>query len=428
MVSEATAVVLTAAAELFDVLLDAGQFADLGRLHHRVVGLEPAGRLAGGGTCPGPAASSTSFMAVEPGLTLPPELGEHRRSRPSVDRDIDRYLLVIAAIHERTMKDGTTQRLVDNLRRAVASLDGVDDGTSSCGTRVPRSRPRRCSPTTRSPRRTRSWSASRPSVSRLRGSAPSLQSELEHRRLLSALAKGDFEDVLAAIALAEQRDRRTRGEPRSPWATASSAGGSPSSAGTTQRPGELLAARTGEDTLYPALGALLGGGAPAGARHARGAGSLHGGRRPGHRHRGRARSSSGGQPCPRPARRPGERASRSRSRGGDPPRVRPTVPPGEALRRRASFEPARRRDRGPHRGPGAGRDHAAQTRDRPRALVVRRRPPPLGPGARGTRSAVPSHRHGRRHGHGTPDRARCTRSSCWRAGVHVAPGPAARSP
>src|SRR6185503_10274585 len=36
---DARPVVLTAAAELFDVLLDAGQFADLGRLHHRVVGL-----------------------------------------------------------------------------------------------------------------------------------------------------------------------------------------------------------------------------------------------------------------------------------------------------------------------------------------------------------------------------------------------------
>ena len=43
MESDDRAVVLTAAAELFDVLLDAGRFADLGELHHRVVGLEPAG-------------------------------------------------------------------------------------------------------------------------------------------------------------------------------------------------------------------------------------------------------------------------------------------------------------------------------------------------------------------------------------------------
>ena len=130
--------------------------------------------------------------------------------RCPVERDIDRYLLVIAAIYERTMQHGTTQRLVDNLRRAVAALDGharrdalrvgcpgrdrgldvllADDEIAEADAILERVAP---------------------SVSRLRGSTPVLQSELEHRRVMSALAKGDFDDVLATIALFEQRTART---------------------------------------------------------------------------------------------------------------------------------------------------------------------------------------------------------------------------
>ncbi len=205
MESDDRPVVLTAAAELFDVLLDAGQFADLGRLHHRVVGLEPTGDSLAEVRVRAQLLGNV-FMAVEPGLTLPPGLAEIHAHDLPVERDIERYLLVTAAIFERTMKHGTTQGLVDNLRRAVAALQGsAATGRSPCGMPALRSRRRRSSPTTSSRRPTRSSSASgRRSPGSVR-SAPSLQSELEHRRLLSALAKGDFEDVLAAIALAEQR-------------------------------------------------------------------------------------------------------------------------------------------------------------------------------------------------------------------------------
>jgi DNA-binding CsgD family transcriptional regulator len=198
------------------------------------------------------------FMAVEPGLTMPPGLAEIDAQDLPVERDIDRYLLVVAAIYERTMQRGTTQRLVDNLRRAVAALDGVSDGTLS------------------------EWDARAaieaatfladdevaeadailervaPSVSRLRGTAPALQSELEHRRLLSALAKGDFEDVLAAIALAEQR---TAAHEQSRFTVGHRfiRGWIAFQRGDYESAGELLAARTSEDTLYPALGALLAG-------------------------------------------------------------------------------------------------------------------------------------------------------------------------
>ena len=107
------------------------------------------------------------------------------------------------------------------------------------------------------------------------GSAPALQAELEHRRDAEALAKGEFEDVLAAIALrraARGAGTRCRGSPRG---TGSSVAGSPCSRGdyARGRP-ELLAERTGEDTLYPALGAVLAGEPRAGAGDARGAQSF----------------------------------------------------------------------------------------------------------------------------------------------------------
>jgi DNA-binding CsgD family transcriptional regulator len=198
------------------------------------------------------------FMAVEPGLTLPPELAGMDTRELSVDRDIDRYLLVTTAIFERTMQHGTTRRLLDNLRRAVAALEGVDDGTLSVWD-------------ARTALEAATWLADdeideadailgwiAPSVSRLRGSAPSLHSELEHRRLLIALAKGEFEDVLAAIAVQEQRtvgveeDRFTVGH-------RFVRGWIAFQRGEYTQAGELLAGRTGEDPLYPALGALLAG-------------------------------------------------------------------------------------------------------------------------------------------------------------------------
>src|SRR5262249_55396707 len=148
-------------------------------------------------------------MAIEPDLELPPELAQVRADQIPVERDIDRYLLVIAAIYERTMQGGTSERLVENLRRAARAQEGIHGGTLSV------------------------WDArvaieaatflahdelaeadaiiedAAPSISRLRGSVPVLQLELEHRRVMSAMAKGDFDDALAAIALMEQRTARS---------------------------------------------------------------------------------------------------------------------------------------------------------------------------------------------------------------------------
>jgi len=257
MESEDRPAELTAAAELFDVLIDAGQYDELGELHRRVLELEPDGRSMAEVRLQAQLLVNV-VMAVEPGLELPSELTEIDAHDLPVERDIDRYLLVVAAIHERTMQRGTTQRLVDNLRRAVAALDGVGDGTLS------------------------EWDARvaieaatfladdevaeadsilarvAPSVLRLHGTAPILQSELEHRRVMSALAKGDFDDVLATIALIEQRtahserSRFTAGHGFIRGWIAFQRGDYPTA-------GALLSARASEDPLYTALGALLAG-------------------------------------------------------------------------------------------------------------------------------------------------------------------------
>jgi DNA-binding CsgD family transcriptional regulator len=257
MESDDRPMTLTAAAELFDVLLDAGQFADLGRLHQRVVELEPTGHSLAEVRLQAQLLGNV-LMAVEPGLTLPRGLAEIDALELPVGRDIERYLLVIAAIFERTMQHGTTLRLVDNLRRAVSALDGVHDGTLSVWD-------------ARAALEAATFLADDevaeadgilerlgPSVSRLRGSVPSLHSELEHRRLLSALAKGDYEDVLAAIALAEQRTGHL-GMSRFTAGHRFIRGWIAFERGDYAAAGELLAARTGEATLYSALGALLAG-------------------------------------------------------------------------------------------------------------------------------------------------------------------------
>ena len=204
MESDDRPMMLTAAAELFDVLLDAGQFADLGRLHQRVVELDPTGDSLAELRLQAQLLGNV-FMAVEPGLTLPPGLAEIDAHDLPVERDIQRYLLVTVAIFERTMQRGTTQGLVDNLRRAVAGLQGLQEGSLSLWDARAALEAATFLADDEFAEADAIFERLGSSVSRLRASAPSLQSELAHRRLLSALGKGDYEDVLAAITLAEQR-------------------------------------------------------------------------------------------------------------------------------------------------------------------------------------------------------------------------------
>jgi DNA-binding CsgD family transcriptional regulator len=257
MESDDRPAVLSAAAELVDVLQDAGQYEELGRFHRRVLELEPSGDSVAEVQLRAQLLINV-IMVVEPGLVLPPDLLGIDTDDLSVERDIDRHLLVIAAVYERTMQHGTTRRLVDNLRRAVAAMAGMDDATLS------------------------EWDARTaieaatvladdevaeadailervaPSVPRLRSSAPALPADLEHRRIVSALQKGDFEDCLAAMELA---DRRTSPYGLSRFAAAHEhfRGWIAFERGEYADAARLMSGRAGEGVFGPAFSALLAG-------------------------------------------------------------------------------------------------------------------------------------------------------------------------
>jgi DNA-binding CsgD family transcriptional regulator/tetratricopeptide (TPR) repeat protein len=249
-------VVLEAAAELFNVLLDADPDAELGRLHERVLQLDPRGdsptevRLRA-------QLLIDVFMAVEPGLQLPVELAEIHADDLSVARDIDRYLVVLAAIYERTMQSGSTEQLVANLRRAMSA--GPDD-----------------------PEDLTQWDIHgalaaatfladydldaadavldrlAPAAARLAGVLPEAQAEINHRRIMHGLFRGEFEDVLAEISTAEAFTSRRHlvgydGNHRV------ARGRLALELGDYATAAEQLSERIGEDLVYPALGALLSG-------------------------------------------------------------------------------------------------------------------------------------------------------------------------
>jgi len=248
---------LSAAAELFDVLGDAGRFSDLGRLHDRVLTMGPFGTSEAEVRLKSQLLMA-AFMGLEPNLReLPIELSDLDAAELPVERGVDRFLLVAAAIHERTMRRGSTARLEANLRRAVASLpldpaalthwdvqaallvatflaDDALEETDAVLDRIT------------------------PAVVRLGGAAPVLQAELDHRRSVNAMRKGNFEDALSGVVDAERFTTRhgltgyfgahrfTRG-----WIALEK--------GDYAEAGALLQERIGEDNIYPALGALLSG-------------------------------------------------------------------------------------------------------------------------------------------------------------------------
>jgi DNA-binding CsgD family transcriptional regulator len=247
---------LSAAAELFEVFMESGRYADLGTLHTQVTEMRPYGdspdevilraQLLG-----------NAFMGLEPDLQeLPAELSQIDASSLPVDRDVDRFMLATAAIYERTMRRGTTQRLEANLRRAVAGLPDAakmtywdlqaallvatflaDDALEEADLLLERITP---------------------SVVSLSGVAPGLHAELDHRRAVSTMRKGNFEDALSRVDEAERFTTRhgLRGYEGSHrfvrgW-VALERGDYPAA-------GALLTERTGDENVYTALGALLSG-------------------------------------------------------------------------------------------------------------------------------------------------------------------------
>ena len=253
--SEDRTVALAAAAELFDVLVDANQFVELGRLHQRVLGLRPYGDTAAEVTLRAQLFVDV-FMAVDPDLgALPAELADLDAATLPTDRDVDRYLLVTAAIYERTAH-GTTDQLVAHLRRAVASLPADSDQHSNWDVRTALAAATFMDEEFDETIAILDRIA--PAVARLGGVMPELQADLDHERIAKAVEKGDFEGALASIDLAEELTTRHgligfEGHHRSVRATIALERGQYDEAAL------LLHDRVGGDIVNPALGALLSG-------------------------------------------------------------------------------------------------------------------------------------------------------------------------
>jgi DNA-binding CsgD family transcriptional regulator len=249
---------LDAAAELFDVLVNANRYDELGQVHRQVVELRPYGdtdaevRLRA-------QLLVNAFMGLEPDLApLPEELSQIDATKLPTDRDVDRYLRAVAAVYERTMQWGTTDRLLDNLRRAIATLPADAGDYTEWDVRTAL-----IVVTFFSDDRLDEIEAVidriAPAVVRLRGATPGYQAELDHRKVMTTMARGEFEDALARVDVAEEYVARHHLTVTFENAHRFARGWIAFERGDFESAARLFGDRIGEDNVYPALGALLGG-------------------------------------------------------------------------------------------------------------------------------------------------------------------------
>ncbi len=198
------------------------------------------------------------FMGVEPGLDhLPAEVADVDAASLPVDRGVDRFLLVTTAIFQRTMHGGSTQKLEDNLRRAVASMPAHSEALTDWDVRAALGAAMILADDALDEAYTILERVT-PAVARLGGSEPVLQAELDHRRILDTMRRGDFEDALSRLDAAEDFTLR-HGLTGYDGAHRFARGWIAMEKGAYAEAGALLAERISEDNVSPALGALLRG-------------------------------------------------------------------------------------------------------------------------------------------------------------------------
>jgi DNA-binding CsgD family transcriptional regulator len=251
------AVALEAAGDLFDVLDDDNLYEERGRFQERALGLRPFGATEAEVILRA-ALLINIVMSVDTRIgELPLELSEVDASSLPADRDVDRHLVVWAAVYERSRRGGTTERLVSNLRRALASLPASPDDFTSWDVRA-------------------GLAAAifladddlkgsdavldrlAPAAARLAGVRPQLQAELNHRRAVHALARGAFEDAVARMQTAEEFTAR-HGVIGYDGSHRFLRGRLALDQGDYALAADLLRERVGDDLVYPALAALLDG-------------------------------------------------------------------------------------------------------------------------------------------------------------------------
>jgi DNA-binding CsgD family transcriptional regulator len=251
------AVALAAAGDLFDVLDDASLYEQMGDFHERALALRPYDDTRAEVILRA-ALLLNVVMSVDVGIgDLPPELADVDASSVPLDRDVDRHLAVWTAVYERSRHGGTTERLMAILRRAVASLPASPDDFSSWDVRAAMSAAIFLADDGLDQAET-VFDRLAPAAARLAGVRPQLQAELNHRRVVHAIARGSFEDATAQIEAAEEFTTRHRvigfdGLHRY------SRGRIALEQGDYALAAKLLRDRIGEDLVYPALGTLLSG-------------------------------------------------------------------------------------------------------------------------------------------------------------------------
>jgi DNA-binding CsgD family transcriptional regulator len=251
------AIAFEAAGNLFDVLYDAGLFDQMGDLHRRALRLRPFG-TAEAEVALRAMLLANVIMSVDADLgDLPPELTSTPASSLTTLRDVDRYLLVLTAVYERGRPEGSTDQLMAELHRAVAALPDSPDDLSEWDVR--------------SGLAAATFLADEgfaeveavldrmaPATARLVGGRPQLQAELDHRRIQLEISRGAFEDALERLSSTEGFTIRHRVAGYEMWHRLARSRIALQQ-GRYADAASLLEERTGDDLVYPALGALLSG-------------------------------------------------------------------------------------------------------------------------------------------------------------------------
>jgi DNA-binding CsgD family transcriptional regulator len=251
------AVALAAAGDLFDVLDDANLFDELGGLHERALALRPFG-VTDAEVILRAALLFNVIMIVDARIgDLPLELSEAAASSLPTERDVDRYLLVGAAVFERSRHGGTTERLVADLRRAVASLPESADDFTSWDVRAALAAAIFLADDNLD-ESDAVLDRLAPAAARLAGVRPQLQAELDHRRVAHAITRGSFEDAVARLESAEEFTAR-HGVIGLDGLHQFARGRIALEQGDYALAAMVFRERITEDLVYPALGALLAG-------------------------------------------------------------------------------------------------------------------------------------------------------------------------
>jgi DNA-binding CsgD family transcriptional regulator len=200
-------VAVRAATDLFDVLAEDGRFEERSRLHERAVALRPYGPSEGEVLLRAALLFNVAIGVDEQSAALPEELAGIDSSALSVERDVDRFFLVSAAVVERTRNRGTTEGLMANLRRAVAALPRSADEFTDWDVRAGLEAATYLGDDDLDESEA-VLDRVAPAAARLAGVRPDLQAELGHRRMVHALSRGRFEDLLTMLGQAEDYTER----------------------------------------------------------------------------------------------------------------------------------------------------------------------------------------------------------------------------